>query len=296
MRRERRPDRRLSTASVVRCRKFTVDVAEHTAVMGIINITPDSFSDGGKFFSARRAISRALAMQRDGADIIDIGAESTRPGALAVPAAEQLRRLEPVVAGLANRLRVPISVDTTSAAVAERCLELGACIINDITALREDTRLAGVIAKFDAAVVLMHMQGRPRTMQKRPSYKALLPEIKLFLQQAIRRARAAGISQDRIIIDPGIGFGKTVAHNLEILDRLEELQGLRAPVLVGASRKSFIGAVLGVDVGEREFGTAASVAVAVRNGCRIVRVHDVAPMAQVARLVDAINRQARGKS
>jgi dihydropteroate synthase len=251
-------------------------------------VTPDSFSDGGKFISPRRAVKHALEMAATGADIVDIGAESTRPGARRVGVKEQLRRLEPVLEALADRLQIPISIDTTSATVAARCLKHGAVIINDVTALSADARMAATIARFNAGVVLMHMKGTPRTMQRAPRYRALLPQILSYLRKARKHALQAGIGADQIIVDPGIGFGKTTAHNLEIVRRIGLLKELQCPVLIGPSRKSFIGNVLAVGPAAREFGTAASVAWATANGVDIIRVHDVRHMTQVVRMTEAI--------
>ncbi len=230
-------------------------------------------------------------MEREGADIIDIGAESTRPGARPVSPEEQLARIENVIGILSGKLRIPISVDTASSLVARRCLEKGASIINDVYALRKDKKLAGVVAEYKAGLILMHMRKTPATMQKDPSYKDVVKEVAAFLRTAKNKALAAGVKKENIILDPGIGFGKTTEHNLIILNRLSRLAALQSPLLVGTSRKSFIGNVLEVPVTERQIGTAVSLVFAALNGAKIVRVHDVKAMKQALRLCDAIIRE-----
>lgn len=255
--------------------------------MGVLNVTPDSFSDGGRYFDAARAVKHGREMLAAGADIIDIGGESTRPGAPPVSEAEELRRVLPVIEGLRD---ATVSVDTTKAGVAERALEAGARIVNDISALRFDDRMAAVVRDSGAGLVLMHLQGTPATMQEAPRYDDVVAEVAGFLAERIRSATAAGIEKSQIAVDPGIGFGKTVAHNLELLANLDAFVALGCPVLVGTSRKSFIGKVLDrPDAGSRQWGTAATVAWAVAHGARIVRVHDVAEMADVVRMCDALN-------
>jgi dihydropteroate synthase len=256
--------------------------------MGVLNVTPDSFSDGGLFYDTQAAIRRGVEMAGQGAGIIDIGGESTRPGALSVAAAEQIRRVVPVIKALKGKISVPISVDTSSAEVAQAAVKAGAVIINDISGLRADKGLARVAARYKTGCVIMHIRGTPRTMQKAPCYKDLMGEICAWLKEGIGIARAAGISEERIVIDPGIGFGKTARHNLKILRELAVLNRLNRPILVGPSRKSFIGRVLAAPPDERIMGTAASVTIAIANGAHIIRVHDVSQMAQVARLTDAI--------
>ncbi len=252
-------------------------------VMGILNVTPDSFSDGGAWLDPDRAADRARLMIREGADIIDVGGESTRPGARAVSAKEELRRVLPVIERLAGEKTV-LSIDTSKAAVAEAAFRAGARILNDVTALRGDPRMARAAARAGAPVILMHMKGSPRTMQKDPRYGDVLADICRDLRKSVRIAWKAGIPRDRILVDPGIGFGKRPEHNVEILRRLEELRSLGCAVVVGPSRKSFIGHYLGREVGARLFGTAAAVAAAVLRGADIVRVHDVREMADVARM------------
>jgi dihydropteroate synthase len=282
--------RRTSGMFCVGKKKFVL--GKRTLIMGILNVTPDSFSDGGKYSSRGEAVSRAKEMAEEGADIIDIGGESTRPGARAVPAGEEMRRVIPVIRELSRDGKIIISIDTRKAAVARAALEAGAHMVNDVSGLRHDRGMAGVVARCKVPVCLMHMQGVPRTMQKKPAYFDLMGEVIGCLEESIAFAINAGILHEKIIIDPGIGFGKTVAHNLEILKRLRELRVLGCPVLVGPSRKSLIGEVLGLPVGERVEGTAALVAAAIANGADLVRVHDVKKMFRVARMADAIFRRA----
>ena len=257
-------------------------------VMGIVNVTPDSFYDGGRYNLPEQAVARALELVEQGADILDIGAESTRPGAYPVSQEDELARLIPVINNLACRVTVPISVDTTKAAVAQSALDAGACIVNDVSALRRDMAMASVVARSGAAVILMHMQGTPQTMQDAPQYDDVVEEVVSFLQERMHAAEAAGISKTHIILDPGIGFGKLLKHNLEILNRLSDLTKLQCPVLVGASRKAFIGQLLDRSVEHRQWGTAAAVALAVDRGAAILRVHDVAMMADVVKVAAAM--------
>lgn len=273
---------------LVDCKGHKLALGRKTCVMGIINVTPDSFSDGGLFYSAEAAISRGIDMAKAGADIIDVGGESTRPGAASVAPKEQIARVVPVIRGLIKKIRVPISIDTSNAEVAEAAIDAGAVIVNDITGLRADKDLAGVVARHKTGCVIMHIKGTPRTMQKAPKYRDLMKEICAWLKEGIGIAKAAGVSINRIIIDPGIGFGKTVRHNLQIFKNLSALNKLDRPILIGPSRKSFIGRILNEPTDQRLFGTAASVAVAIANGAHIVRVHDVKEMSEVARLTDAI--------
>lgn len=256
--------------------------------MGIVNVTPDSFYDGGRYNLPEGAIAHALELVEQGADILDIGAESTRPGAKPVSQEDELARLIPVITGLVRRVTVPISVDTTKASVAQSALAAGACIINDVSALRSDASMASVVARSGAAVVLMHMQGTPQFMQNDPQYGDVANEVMSFLHERIQAAEAAGISRTNIILDPGIGFGKRLTHNLEILKRLSDLTVLGYPVLVGLSRKAFIGQLLGRPVERRAWGTAAAVALAVDRGATILRVHDVAMMTEVVKVSAAM--------
>lgn len=274
----------------LKLREHTLELGKRTYIMGIVNVTPDSFSDGGQHTTVQAAVDHARRLVDEGADIIDIGGESTRPGAQSVPVEEELERVIPVVERLAPRIPVPISVDTYKAEVAEAALASGAHMINDISALRLDTRLGEVVARAGVPVVLMHMKGLPRNMQENPQYDSVIGEILGFLRDAVARAESCGIPREKIIIDPGIGFGKTVEHNLEILRRLGEFRSLGLPILVGTSRKSLIGKVLNLPVDQRLEGTAATVALAIASGADIVRVHDVRYMARVARMADAIVR------
>lgn len=258
-----------------------------TLVMGILNVTPDSFSDGGRWFDPDLAVAHGLEMIRQGADLIDVGGESTRPGARPVAAAEEIRRVRPVVERLA-RQGVLVSIDTSKAAVARAAFRAGARILNDVTALRRDPAMARAAARAGAAVILMHMKGTPRTMQKDPRYEDVVAEICRFFRKALKYALSAGIPRDRILLDPGIGFGKRPEHNVEILRRLDEFRSLGRPLVVGTSRKSFIGHYLGRAVGERLAGTAATVAAAVLRGADVVRVHDVREMSDVTRMVNLL--------
>ncbi len=258
--------------------------------MGILNVTPDSFSDGGLFFDAETAVEHAEKMVAEGADIIDIGGESSRPGADPVSAEAEIDRVLPVIEKLAKTIKAPISIDTYKSSVARQAMDAGACIVNDITALQGDPDMAPVVAEAGVPIVLMHMRGTPTDMQLDPRYDSLISEIVSFLETRIQVAVDAGVSPDQIVVDPGIGFGKTVAHNLEIIRRLRDFKSLEKPILIGTSRKSFIGKVLGPLADDRLEGTAATVAVAIANGADVVRVHSVKEMARVVRMADAIVR------
>jgi len=273
------------------CRKRTFDFSERPFIMGIVNVTPDSFSDGGSYFSPEQAVAHGLRLAEEGADIIDIGGESTRPGAAPVSAAEETERVLPVIAELAANIDVPLSIDTTKAEVARKALAAGAEIVNDVSALRFDPEMGDVVAAARVPVVLMHMRGTPRTMQHAIHYQSLIEDIRSFLEARIEYAVRAGIALDNIIIDPGIGFGKSIEKdNLAILKNLAAFTALGRPVLVGTSRKGFIGKLLGTPVHEREEGTAATVAIAIYNGAHIVRVHDVKSMKMVAAVASAIRK------
>jgi len=261
-------------------------------VMGILNVTPDSFSDGGLYYERDAAIARAEEMAGEGADIIDIGGESTRPGSEGVPEKEQVRRIVPVIEAVAGRIPVPISVDTSSAAVARRALDAGAQIINDVTALRGDPGMGPLAAERGTPVVLMHMLGVPRTMQQNPTYKDVVAEVASFLRERMEAAMRHGIPRGRLIVDPGFGFGKTLEHNLDLLRRLDELTSLGAPLLVGTSRKSMLGQILEVPPRERIFGMAATVAAALERGAEIVRVHDVRAAVHVVKVMAALQGRA----
>jgi dihydropteroate synthase len=257
--------------------------------MGIVNVTPDSFSDGGLFLDAERAVEHGRRLAAEGADVLDVGGESTRPGAEGVSAGEELARVLPVIEGLAGAERgLPISIDTSKREVAEAAIEAGAAIVNDVTALRADPELAGLCAQAGVEVCLMHMLGDPRTMQENPVYDDVVGDVKAFLAERIELAISEGIAEERIWVDPGIGFGKTVEHNLELLRRLGELRDLGRPILVGTSRKSFIGKLTGAPADERLGGTIASSILAYANGAEILRVHDVAPVREALDAAAAI--------
>ena len=272
----------------IRFNKYSLPIGERTCVMGVLNVTPDSFSDGGKYLSVEKALEKALLMQKEGADMIDIGGESSRPGAESISAGDELERVVPVIRALKDVINIPISIDTYKSEVAKEALKEGASIVNDITALTGDKEMAQVVSKANAGLILMHMKGDPGTMQDSPQYNDVVEEVFDYLQDAVLRAESAGVDAGRIIVDPGIGFGKTVEHNLLLINGLKRLKGLGKPILVGTSRKSFIGSVTGKEVSERFFGTAASVAAAIMKGADIVRVHDVPEMRDVARVTDAI--------
>jgi len=263
-------------------------LGQRTLVMGVVNVTPDSFSDGGRFNDTNAAVQHALRLIDEGADILDIGGESTRPGAKAVSVSEELNRVIPVIERIARFNKIPISIDTSKAEVAREALAAGASIVNDITGFRVDASIPRVAAEAGAAAVVMHIKGTPRTMQKNPVYADLIGEIKAYLSESIRIGAENGLPAEKVIIDPGIGFGKTVSHNLEIMARLEEFSSLGRPILVGTSRKSTIGAITRKPVSRRIFGTAATLALCIRNGAHILRVHDVAAAVDVAKMADAI--------
>ncbi len=264
--------------------------------MGVVNVTPDSFSDGGKFFDGDAAVAQGVILAAEGAAIIDVGGESTRPFSDPVPVEEEIRRVVPVIEKLSQHISIPISIDTTKAEVARRALEAGASIINDVAALRLDPGLAAVAVEFDTPLILMHMLGDPKSMQKSPHYDNLIQEIRDFLEDAAKRAENLGISPDKIILDPGIGFGKTVEHNLLLIKHLQAFESLDTPILIGASRKSFIRKILKEapekdiqpDLPLVETGSQAAVAAAILNGAHIVRVHDVAGTLATVKIVDAI--------
>jgi dihydropteroate synthase len=271
----------------------TLALGERTLLMGVLNVTPDSFSDGGQYFDPDAAAKRAVAMEREGADLIDIGGESTRPGSEGISQAEELRRVMPVLERLRGKLKIAISIDTQKAAVAEAALAAGAELINDVSALRTDPALADVARRHGVPLVLMHMRGKPRTMQRLPFARDVVCDVMKGLQEALVRARKAKVAKSRIILDPGIGFGKSYEQNCELLARLPELARLGCPLLVGTSRKTFIGKLLGgVAEDKRIWGTAASVTASILGGAHIVRVHDVAEMVQVARIADAVLRNS----
>ncbi len=272
----------------IECGKYTLRLGERTLIMGILNVTPDSFADGGRYDTLDSALQGAERMAEEGADIIDVGGESTRPGARPVPLKEEMRRTIPVIKRLVKRINLPIAIDTYKSQVAREALDSGASLVNDTSALRMDKGMTGVVSRYKIPLVLMHMQGRPRNMQKNPKYGDVVGEIISFLRERIEFAKKERIDEERIIIDPGIGFGKKTEHNLEIFHRLSEFKSLGRPILVGPSRKSVIGNVLNLPVEERLEGTAAIVAVSILNGADIIRVHDVLEMKRVADMTDAI--------
>jgi dihydropteroate synthase len=278
----------------------TLTLGKRTLLMGVLNVTPDSFSDGGKFLAPDRAVEQALSLQRAGADLLDIGAESTRPGSEGISMVEELRRLLPVLQALRGKLKIPISIDTRKAGVAEIAIGAGAEIINDVSGLKYDPRIAEVAARRRVPLILMHMRGEPRTMQTAPFARNVMKDVTQGLRASIQKARKAGVAKSQIIVDPGIGFGKSFQQNYEILQRLPELAKLGHPLLVGTSRKGFLGRTLALATGsapgkaktvpaaERIWATAATVTASILGGAHIVRVHDLAEMAQVARVADCL--------
>jgi len=271
----------------------TIVLGERTLVMGVLNVTPDSFSDGGEFFRAADAVKAALAMERAGADILDIGAESTRPGSTGISGEEELERLLPVLQGLRGRLKIPISIDTQKVRVAEMAIGAGAEMLNDISGLKTDPKIAGVAARFGVPLILMHMRGTPRTMQRKPWAKDVVKDVLSGLRDSMAIARRAGVRTSQIILDPGIGFGKSFAQNYELLAKLPAIAKLGYPLLVGTSRKGFLGATLArngksLPVDKRIWGTAATLAASILQGAHIVRVHDVEEMVQVAKVTDCL--------
>lgn len=281
--------RNLSRAHyTLRCRKRTFGLGRQTLLMGVLNVTPDSFSDGGLFFDKEKAIAHGLKMVEEGADFIDIGGESTRPGSKPLELDEELRRVIPVIESLAKETDVPISIDTYKSTVARKAIEAGAQIINDISGLHLDPSLSEVAAKEDVPLVLMHIRGNPETMQKDVHYESLFSEIIQYLKDSIQRAESAGVDPEQIIVDPGIGFGKTVEDNLLILKNLKEFKVLGKPLLLGTSRKTFIGKILNAGVTERLEGTLASIVVGVLNGAHIIRCHDVLQTKKAIAIADAV--------
>lgn len=268
---------------------FEFNFLKKTYIMGIVNVTPDSFFNGGRYFDVQKAVDHAFRLVEEGADILDIGGESTRPWAEPVSIDEELRRVIPVIEAISKRISIPISIDTYKARVAEETIKAGATIINDISGLRFDPEMPEIARKYKVPVVVMHIKGTPKDMQKNPYYEALIPEIIEYLRNSIVIAKQAGIDENMIIIDPGIGFGKLPEHNLTIIKNLKEFSNLGRPLLVGVSRKSFIGKVLNEASPEKRLeGTASAVAISVINGANIVRVHDVGFMTKVVKMADAI--------
>ena len=278
----------------LRLRSRALVLGERTLIMGVLNVTPDSFSDGGAYLDSGDAVARALQMERDGADIVDIGGESTRPGSSPITIEEELRRIMPVIEALREKLTVPISVDTRRAKVAEAALKAGAELVNDVSGLRTDARLAEVARRARTPLLLMHMRGTPQTMQRGPFARDVIRDVMSGLREAVARAERAGVAKSKILIDPGIGFGKTHEQNFEILARLPEVARLGCPIVIGTSRKAFLGKALAkpgeasAPTAERILGTAATVTASILGGAHIVRVHDVAEMAGVVRVADSI--------
>ena len=260
-------------------------------IMGVVNVTPDSFYDGGHYLDAEAAVAHAVRLVEEGADLLDVGAESTRPGADAVNEAEERRRVIPVVTAVAKAITVPISIDTSKAAIAREALDAGAVLVNDVTALRGDPAMVDVVARSGAGIVLMHMYGTPRTMQQAPRYDDVVEEISVFFEERIRFAMTHGIVRRQIILDPGIGFGKLLLHNLTLLAQLRYFETFDCPLLVGVSLKAFLGQILDRPVQERQWGTAAAVAMAVDRGAGILRVHDVKAMKDVVQVTVAISQR-----
>jgi len=275
---------------VFRFREQEYDLSQRTLIMGVLNVTPDSFSDGGRFFEWAKAVEQGRQMAAEGADILDVGGESTRPGSNPIPEEEEVRRVVPVIEELKDKIAIPISIDTRKARVAERALEAGAQMVNDVSALRFDEDMAGTVARWKAPLVLMHMRGQPETMQVDTQYQNLIGEILGFFEERMAYALSRGVPREAIILDPGIGFGKSLEdkHNLILLKQLRRFRALGQPLMVGTSRKAFIGRILNLPPEEREEGTMATVAVAIQNGANIVRVHEVKRVRRVVQVVDAI--------
>jgi dihydropteroate synthase len=279
----------------VKARDTVLELGDRTLIMGILNVTPDSFSDQGRYFTPQAAVDRAWRVAEEGADILDIGGESTRPGSLGVSEEEELERVLPTLEALAlnGKYPIPVSVDTSKGRVAEEALERGASIINDITSLQKDPGLGMAASRYRAAVILMHMRGEPRNMQALPPSANILKDIQVWAQEAVARARGFGISSDSIIMDPGIGFGKSAAQNIEIIRNLDRLAAAGFPILMGTSRKSFIGSIVKKPASELVLGTGATVAASIIFGAHIVRVHDVAAMREIADVTDVIVRAGK---
>jgi len=275
---------------MLRWSDYVLNLDQRTHIMGILNVTPDSFSDGDQYFETEKAIEHALVMARDGADIIDVGGESTRPYSGRISANQEIDRVIPVIDALRKEITIPISIDTYKSEVALEALNHGASIVNDISALRVDTNMASVAARAGVPVILMHIKGTPENMQVNPTYEDLITEIIGFLKDGIGRSKAAGIREELILVDPGIGFGKTFDHNLRIIKELSRFAALQRPVLLGTSNKAFIGHILDKEAHERDTGTMATIAAGVMNGAHIVRVHNVKKALETVRMIDAIKR------
>ncbi|WP_455388556.1 dihydropteroate synthase [Petrachloros mirabilis] len=277
----------------IQARQRVIGLAGRPLLLGIVNVTPDSFSDGGRYIDSEAAVAHAVRLVEEGADMLDVGAESTRPGAVPVEATEELRRLIPVVRAIAKAVSVPISIDTSKASVAKAAIDEGAVIVNDVTGLRGDPAMVDLIAQTGAGIVLMHMQGTPQTMQQAPEYQDVVEDVAAFLSERAQYAIGRGVAQSQIILDPGIGFGKVLVQNLDLLGQLSRFIQLGYPLLIGPSRKSFIGQLTGQPVEDRAWGTAAAVAIAVEQGAHILRVHDVGAMRDVVEVAAAIARRKK---
>ncbi len=275
---------------ILTARRYKFDLSKRTLIMGVLNVTPDSFSDGGQFLNCNTACKRALQMEKEGADIIDIGGESTRPGSLSVCLKDEIARIMPVISKLKNKLKIPVSVDTTKYEVALAALKEGASIINDISGLSCDKRLATLCAEYSAGLIIMHIKGSPRTMQRNPVYKDLLREVSGYIRRGIKIAEAAGVKKENIVIDPGIGFGKRLKHNLEIIRNIDYFKKIGFPLMIGLSRKSFVGKLLDLKVVNRLVPTIAVNAIAVYNGADIVRAHDVKEAVAAAKIAHSIRK------
>ena len=273
---------------ILKCGEHTIDLATKSALMGVLNVTPDSFSDGGLYNTHQKAINRVDEMISQGADIIDIGGESTRPGAESVTEKEESARVISLIKEIVNKFNVPVSIDTRKTEVAKKALDAGACMVNNVGGLKENRELGKIVAHYDVPIILMHMRGNPQTMQKDIKYKSVVSDVMEELKSSIALAHDAGIREDNILVDPGIGFGKTTEDNLKIINRINEFKILGKPVVLGPSRKSFIGNVLNLDVKERLEGTLATVAYAVLKDVNIIRVHDVIQTRRVIDMIKAI--------
>ncbi len=272
----------------LRARDHVIELGSETRIMGVLNVTPDSFYEGSRFPDHSAAVARAVEIVAEGADILDIGAESTRPGSQGISAGEELRRLVPVLDAIRESCRLPVSVDTAKAQVARAALERGAALINDVTSLQNDPQLGEVVASYGACLILMHMRGTPATMHLMPPSPDIMGELESWAEAAVERAKRSGVSCDRIVLDPGIGFGKSAEQNIEILRNLDRVASFGYPVLIGTSRKSFIGAILKKSPADRIWGSGAAVAASIVFGAHMVRVHDVAAMRDLARVMDVI--------
>ncbi len=277
---------------ILRFHETEYDLSQRTLIVGVVNVTPDSFSDGGRFFEWIKAVERGRQLAAEGADILDVGGESTRPGSNPIPEEEEVRRVIPVIEELRGKIGIPISIDTRKARVADRALKAGAEMVNDVSALRFDKAMAEIVARWRVPLVLMHMRGQPKTMQVDTHYNNLIGEILEFFEERMAYALSRGVPREAIILDPGFGFGKSLEeeHNLILLKQLRKFRALGQPVMVGTSRKAFIGRILNLPPDEREEGTMATVAVAIQNGANLIRVHEVKRVRRVVQVVDAILR------